>query len=322
MSKRKMKIDDFDIFSDGKEKIAGPLVSYYEEAKAASEAGELKVVSEKICEPYAGHGFKLKRGQVMRWELIDGPMAIDTFYYAAKRPEKEFAATFGTTVFSGMQLFEGASLWTNNPYLRPLMTLIRDSVDNEKIKEMLGHEASSHSWLVPNGRCNQGIWEAYWGIPNCNSCDYNHVEGIFKAMGPELGERVARLQVEPQSFVHFTAMAFDRLPMNFTAYAGEGGMFKRGDFVELLAHDDTYAIVSLCPNGDFKTTKTAFQDFTSWPVKAQILERPGNPLRTMDDPERKSMFSVDFYLAGAPRMVKGRIGNKDSETYFGDPEEK
>jgi hypothetical protein len=29
-------------------------------------------------EPYRGHGFKLRKGQVVRYELIDGPKILDT----------------------------------------------------------------------------------------------------------------------------------------------------------------------------------------------------------------------------------------------------
>ena len=47
----------YDIIVDAKKRVNEPHNKYFEQAKAASEAGKLKQVSEHILQPYTGAGF-------------------------------------------------------------------------------------------------------------------------------------------------------------------------------------------------------------------------------------------------------------------------
>jgi uncharacterized protein YcgI (DUF1989 family) len=89
-----------------------------------------------------------------------------------------------------------------------------------------------------------------------------------------------------------------------------GAVLKAGDYVELLAHQDLYVGVSLCPVGD-QENYHAYRDFTCWPMKYQIYEGADGPLETAPDPELKSMEAVDFVMAGRPDMVVGKTGKKE-----------
>ena len=67
-----MAEQEFDLVKDAKKRINEPYNKYAEQAKAASLAGKLKLVKEFTIEPYNGKGFELKKGQVVRYEIIEG----------------------------------------------------------------------------------------------------------------------------------------------------------------------------------------------------------------------------------------------------------
>jgi len=194
--------------------------------------------------------------------------------------------------------------FSNTPGCRPLMTIIKDTVDLEKIKADLGPTAS-HNFIYNSGRCTSGAWEAAVGLVNCNSCDLNLKHGLVQA----LGEEDARKINTPAAFMHFQCVAFDVLPMNLSYYPSLGRI-KEGDYVELLAHDDVWAIISPCPIGDQNDT-SSFEDMVCWPFKVAIYEGADAPLETAPDPMAKTMEPIDFIMAGRPGMVNSKVGKKE-----------
>ncbi len=288
-------------------------VKTYEEAKQASENGELKVVQEKVMEPYRGHGFELKKGQVIHYELIDGPQALDMVYVVKKRPAEEFAAGYPSSMLGSIQQYEGDILYSEQPFWRPLLTIIRDTVDHEVLRKKMGRTAC-HMWTYNGGHCQQVQMEDVLGLVNPNSCDLNLMEGLMEIASEEVARaREFSLPV----FCIFAQASFEDARINHAVISGKD-LYKRGDFVELLAHDDLYVSISLCPEGDFNHVhEKPMVDWVSWPVKVQILEGKDGPLETIPEPERKSMRSIDFIKAGKPGMLKGKVGDKNSPAYFG-----
>ena len=133
----------------------------------------------------------------------------------------------------------------------------------------------------------------------------NLKEGLMKA----LGEEDARKINTPAAFMHFQVIAFDKIPMDLTYYPNRG-FIHPGDYVELLAHVDLWAIVSPCPLGD-QHDMSAIENCTCHPVRIAIFEGKDGPLETAPDPQRKSMNAVDFVKAGRPGMVTGKVGKKE-----------
>ena len=292
-----------------KKKVNEPYDKFYEKAKAAHDNGKLKLVSEKILQPFNGYGFELKKGQTIRYELTDGPQIIDTEYLVKSRPKEEWADVYNTTTFGAMTPYEGIHYYSNTPYNRPLLTIIKDTVDNEKLKKMYGDYAA-HSFIWNSARCTEATWEALFGVPNCNSCNSNLYKGIIEVAG----EEVARSIKNPQVYMHFQPIDFLMLPHNIQYYPGgnfRDGPFKKGDYVELLAHDDLYVSVSLCPVGD-QNNWGKFDDFTCYPIRVAIYEGADGPLETAPDPQNKSEEAVNYVKAGRPGMTVGKIGESQS----------
>lgn len=298
-----MAEEEYDIILDAKKRVNEPHIRSYELAKTASEAGKLKLVNEIILEPYNGKGFELNKGQVVRYELPEGPQIIDTFYMVKSRPMDEWADTFHTSAFGPHTQWEGSHYYSNSPWCRPLVTLIRDTVDADHMQKLYGPGAA-HSYVLHNGACSPAVYESVFGTVNANACHINLAQGIMEIAG----EEVARRHIHPAAFMHFQCIAFDKVPTALTYFSGRG-VLKPGDFVELLAHEDLYVAISPCPLGD-QHDMTAVENCTCYPVRIAIFEGEDGQLETAPDPQRKSMNAVDFVKAGRPGMVHGKVGKK------------
>ena len=317
-----MTKDEFlDISLETKKVVNSPNEKSYKQAKEASENGKLKLVSEKIVEPYDGYGFTLDKGQVLRYELIEGPQIIDTIYLARERPTEEWADCFNTSQFGSMFQFEGTVYYSNTPFVRPLLTMIKDTVDHEKIHEHYG-EACGHSFVFNTGRCTEGIWESVGMMQaalrgdnentliNACSCNSNFHKGMYEIAG----EAIARSIKTPHVFMHFQCTDFvSKVPTAVTYHPNLrfGDIYKKGDYVELLAHQDLYGSVGLCPYGD-QNRSDDYREFTCWPIRVAIYEGADAPLETAPDPKRKSMNVVDFIKKGRPGMIIGKRGEPQS----------
>ena len=297
--------DFLDISVETKKRMNAPYEKYYRQAKEASDNGKLKLVYERILQPYNGYGFTLDKGQVVRYQNDVGPQIIDTLYLARERPTLEWADNFNTAQFGSMTPYEGDIYFSNTPYVRPLLTLIKDTVDTEEIHKRYG-KGCNHSFIWNTGRCTEGIWESVDPtLVNANSCNSNMYKGIYEIAG----EGIARSIKTPHVFMHFQCTDFTKIPTQVTYYPNLsfGEIFKKGDYVELLAHQDLYCAVSLCPYGD-QNRSDDFRKFTSYPVRLAIYEGADAPLETAPDPKRKSMEVVDFIKKGRPGMITGKIG--------------
>ena len=294
----------YDAGAEAKKSVNKRYEKYYEQTKAASDDGKLKLVSEKLCQPFQGHSFELDKGQVIRYEVIDGPQIIDTLYHVRSRPTEEWADPYHTTVLGAMTPMEGMHYYSNTPFTRPLLTFIKDTVDGEKIRKHHG-PTGAHSFIYNSGRCTSGIYEIAYGVANHNSCDLNLKQIITQV----LGEEQAKLFHTPAAFMHFQAVAFDKIPLNVTYYPN-ADLFKQGDYVELLAHDDLYVFISPCPLGDQNDTST-LEGCVNWPFRVAIYEGADGPLETAPDPHHKTTEPFEYNKSGRPDMGIGKVGRKE-----------
>ena len=299
-----------DLIHDMKEAFNKKFESTYLKAKEASEQGKLKLVKEFIMEPNKGHGFELKKGQVVHYELIDGPQILDTVYLVKSRPIEEFADPYPTAQYGSLTYYEGNHFYSNHPYMRPIMTVIKDTVDYGNLTKEYG-KLAGHNFVYPSARCQVAMHEQAFGKPNLYNCDWGLLEGIAKAGGKELAKQ---MKGASSVFMHFQPHSYNKEPINYTLYSSKD-IFKRGDYVELLAHDDVLVAVSLCPLGD-QDDMSGEDKLTTYPVKVKIIEGADGPLETAPDPEFKSMTADEFIDSGFKSTPSGRIGDKNSETGF------
>ena len=304
-----MTEDAYDLVAEKKKEFNKPFEAAYLNAKRASDSGEIKLVNEFVMEPNQGHGFELKKGQIVHYELMDGPQILDTVYLVKSRPTEEWADTYPTSQYGALTYGEGVHFFSNHPYMRPLLTVIKDTVDYNNLKARYG-ELAEHNFVYPAGRCQVAMHEQAYGEPNLYNCDWGLLEGIAKVAGKD----VAVQTKIPNAFMHFQPVAYDKVPTNYSLFSAKD-IFKRGDHVQLLTHDDLYVSVSLCPLGD-QDDMASKETLTTFPVKVKVFEGAEGPLETAPDPGFKSMTQAEFIKGEIKSTPSGQVGDKNSATAF------
>ena len=177
----------YDAVAEKKKDITNRWKTYSERAKKASDEGKLKLVHEEIYQPWQPHAFKVKKGQVIRYELTHGSQILDTVYLVQSRPTEEWADTWLTGQLQALTLHEGDHYLSNSPGARPLLTIIKDTVDYDNLEKEFG-KGTSHNFIFPSGRCTESLWELAYGVVNAYSCN----SGLIQTIVENCGEEVAR----------------------------------------------------------------------------------------------------------------------------------
>jgi uncharacterized protein YcgI (DUF1989 family) len=195
--------------------------------RLADDATRRKV-AEILVEPRKGASFSVDRGQILRVECDQDSQVADLNIFNAEDMKEHLSAT-QTRMVHGCHVSVGCRLWSNAPYQRPLMTVVRDSVDARP-----GPRGEApHDLLF--GMCDEGIYFRLTGQPVMPNCRANLTRAT-----KELG-----LSAED---VHD--------PLNLFMTTGvepDGKLFytppraRRGDYVELYAETDCRCAVSACP---------------------------------------------------------------------------
>jgi len=184
-------------------------------------------VARLIVPRESGKGFVVKKGQVLRIIAIDGPQVCDLNAFNRRNPAETFWSG-GTRSLEGTHLTVGNRLWSKPPWIRPMFTIVGDTVKQRPNKLGL----RSHDLLF--SRCNRRLY-IQRGMPGHANCQDNLAQGI----------RPFRL---PASAVHDAFNIFMK-----TCARHEGKLFytdpdaRKGDYMELRAEMDCLVSLSACP---------------------------------------------------------------------------
>ncbi len=196
---------------------------------AADEAGRRRVLDHYIP-PETGFAFPVRRRQVVRLICSDGPQVGDFNAFSAD-DAAEYFWSGRTRTLHGSHLHVGDRLWSTEPRMRPMFTLIKDTVEHKK----LPFNARSHDLIY--SRCSERAVELRTGLkgqPNCNT----NLKRALQAIGFD------------DRYVHDAFNVF-----MCTGYDDSNRLFylepdaTTGDHVELIAEIDAVVAVSACPSG-------------------------------------------------------------------------
>jgi uncharacterized protein YcgI (DUF1989 family) len=229
---------------------------FYERLRA--KRSRFGLVDEFIIPENTGKGFVVKRGQVARFLIIEGPQIADIDFFNANDYSEHLWAN-QTMNREGNWLTTFSRLWSNMPHFRPLVTIIEDTLRTRPgdgrffHHHISGAHCNPYSWLLATGR---------WDHPNC-------YDNLASAIGP--------FGLGPES-VHDNLNLFQKTAKHIDgANITEGSDAVVGDFVEFYAEMDILVAVSLCPQGSAKTLPhDPFQD--THPIGIEIYETGVEPM--------------------------------------------
>ena len=249
-----------------KEKLKPSNLSIYQEARK-----NLKVINEVIILPRDAKCFQVKAGQFFRIENIKGPQVGDLNLFNSENLKEKFYSG-KTRALHGTHLSTGDQMWSCFPYLRPLATITKDTLDWYGIDDDGG---SVHD--VIGTRCDPYTAKLLTGNDYHYCCHSNLIRALSKEKDIKLNEA--------ENLVHDVLNVF--MCTGFTndshQYFMKASPAKKGDYIEFFAETNLLGVLSVCPGGDCATEHSS-DKAKCYPLKITIYSTKSDYLKEWSSP--------------------------------------
>lgn len=203
----------------------------------AARAGARKV-GEVMVPPRDARAFEVAAGHFFRITSVAGPQVGDLNLWHARNLSERFYSG-KTRALHGTHLSTGDRLWSSFPALRPMATILEDTLD------WYGFDADGASVHdVIGTRCDPYTNCLLTGDPYHHCCHSN--------LARALAGRLSLPLLEAEAQVHdvlnvFMCTGFRR---DTGQYFMKASPVRPGDFLEFFAEIDLLGALSACPGGD------------------------------------------------------------------------
>lgn len=215
------------------ETLPRPDLGLYQEALKTAEQVDYKRVP-----PRDAASIHVPAGSFLRILSVDGPQVGDLNLFNANDLSERFYSG-KTRALHGTHVTTGDQLWSSFPTLRPMATVVDDSLNWYGMDEFGG---SVHD--VIGTRCDPYTGRLLSGHDYHHCCHSNLTRSLSDTAG------LATEQAEP--LVHDVLNVF--MCTGFTRDTGQYFMkaspVRPGDHIDLFAEIDLLAVLSACPGGD------------------------------------------------------------------------
>ncbi len=213
--------------------LPAPEMALYAAARATA-----RKQSETWVPPRDARCFRVPAGHFFRITSVEGPQVGDLNLWNADDLSERFYSG-KTRALHGTHITKGERMWSGFPYLRPMATVVADTLGWYGIDDYGG---SVHD--VIGTRCDPYTGNLLAGTQYHHCCHSN----LTRALAQELG--VSPAEAEP--FVHDVLNVF--MCTGFTRDTGQYFMkaspVRPGDYLEFFAEIDLLGGLSACPGGD------------------------------------------------------------------------
>lgn len=213
--------------------LPAPDLEMYAGARASASK-----IHELWVPPREARCFRVPAGHFFRILSVEGPQVGDLNLWSAKNLSERFYSG-KTRALHGTHLSWGDRLWSGFPHLRPMATIIDDSLD------WYGYDADGagvHD--VIGTRCDPYTNRLLSGDDYHHCCHSN----LTRALADETGLSL----MEAETHVHDVLNVF--MCTGFThdthQYFMKASPVRPGDYLELFAEIDLLGALSACPGGD------------------------------------------------------------------------
>ncbi len=200
--------------------------------RVAEALDDAEVVDELVVPIRSGRSWIVPAGHVCRLRTIDGPQVFDLNLWSRHDPRERFWAS-RTRQFYGTHISVGARLWSCLPFLRPLATVVADTLaygideDGAGCHDLLGTRCDPYVTQVLSGKaydfhCHSNLVRAVQPR-GLTEFDVHDVLNVFQVTGLTEDDRRYFLKPSPA---------------------------RPGDHFDLLAETDLLMAGSACPGGD------------------------------------------------------------------------
>ncbi len=243
-----------------------PVICYPPESLWRPEPGQLADIlsslrpgSEVMVPARDAKAFHVSAGQVFRISCCEGSQVGDLNLWSAGNLQERFFSG-KTRALHGSHVSTGDRLWSTFPYLRPMATIIADSLEWYGIDAFGG---GVHD--VIGTRCDPYTHDLLTGGAYHYCCHSN----LTRALVEETGLSVE----DAEPLVHDVLNVF--MCTGFTRDTGQYFMkaspVRPGDSIVFLAEIDLIGAISACPGGDCSATHSS-DVAECHPLKVEILD--------------------------------------------------
>ncbi|PVA09305.1 hypothetical protein DC366_14345 [Pelagivirga sediminicola] len=203
----------------------------------AARVGASKT-AEVLAAPRDAAAFRVPAGHFFRITSVDGPQVGDLNLWSVDDLTERFYSG-KTRALHGTHITTGERMWSSLPHLRPMATVIEDTLNWYGIDEYGG---SVHD--VIGTRCDPYTGHLLAGTQYHHCCHSN----LTRALSDETGLPLH----EAERHVHDVLNVF--MCTGFTRDTGQYFMkaspVRPGDYIEFFAEIDLLGALSACPGGD------------------------------------------------------------------------
>ena len=231
--------------------------------RAALETAE--ITESLLARPRDACAFHVPAGSFFRISSIDGPQGGDlNLWNANDRTERFYSGK--TRALHGTHVTTGERLWSSFPHLRPMATIVQDTLEWYGIDEFGG---SVHD--VIGTRCDPYTGVLLAGMQYHHCCHSNLTRALADATGLPLSEA--------EGHVHDVLNVF--MCTGFTRDTGQYFMkaspVRPGDYLEFHAEIDLIVGLSACPGGDCSSEHSS-DTAACYPLLIEVFD-PGEAVR-------------------------------------------
>ena len=189
----------------------------------------MKLIEEIRVPARHGKAFKIKQGRILRLTQKAGSQIIDFNAWNADNP-REMLWAGRTRIIENAHPTTGHRLWSVEPWMRPMFTIIADTADHSPSPR----GSYNHDLWYP--RCNTGYHKLKYNVATERNCHINLKEAIAPF---GLGEE----------YVHDTFNAFMRtgLDPKTQEFFVETADALETDYMDLRTEMDCLVALSSCP---------------------------------------------------------------------------
>lgn len=247
-----------------------PVICYPPDTLPAPDLGALegvreaaKLVDEVTVPPREAACFRVQAGQFFRIVSIDGPQVGDLNLFGPELTERFYSGK--TRALHGTHVSTGDRLWSSFPYLRPMATIIRDTLSWYGIDEFGG---SVHD--VIGTRCDPYTHFLLTGGQYHHCCHSN----LTRALASETGLHPKEIEHHVHDVLNvFMCTGFTR---DTGQYFMKASPVRPGDYIEFFAEIDLLGVLSACPGGDCSATHSS-DEARCYPLLVEVYDAPKLP---------------------------------------------
>ena len=243
-----------------------PVICYPDDSLSRPSPEELSrlregavLVDSVTVPPRDAATFRASVGQLVRIVSVEGPQVGDlNLWNAHDLGERFFSGK--TRALHGTHVSTGDRLWSALPYLRPMATIVADTLDWYGFDEFGG---GVHD--VIGTRCDPYTHNLLSGGQYHYCCHSNLTRALAAETGLQLHE--AELHVHDVLNV-FMCTGFTR---DTGQYFMKASPVRPGDYFEFVAEIDLLGALSACPGGDCSTTHSS-DAAKCYPLRVEIYD--------------------------------------------------